>query len=112
MPQKHTIDSMSVWLDKPAIQQAFTTLAAAIIEAKVAEQRYGKETAAQLYGDDGLFPMSGEAIIGRTSSLVFKLSIEPEKGGYMGEHLEHEEINAIGISDMVVDGQRLSKKEQ
>lgn len=112
LPPKLNIESLSVWLDKPAVQQAFTTLAARIIEAMAAANAYGEKAAGALYGDDGKsYPKSGEAVIGRSGGLVVKLVIEPDKGGWMGEHLTHDEINAIGISNMVIDGQPLKSKE-
>lgn len=112
-PTKHSIDKLSVWIDDRAVRQAFTTLAARIIEARITADMHGREVAAELYGDDGgsTYPMAGEAVIGRAGGLVVKLSIEPEKGGWVGDLLEHEEVNAIGISDMVVDGQPLKKKD-
>lgn len=112
-PQKLTIDSLSVWLDKPAVQQAFTTIAASIIEANACAKVYGEEAAGKLYGDDGRhYPVAGEVVIGRFGGLVAKLVVEPESGGWAGEQLEHEEINAIGISDMVVDGKRLKPTKE
>lgn len=111
MPKKHTINSLSVWLDKAAVQQAFTTLAARIIEAGVVADRYGRAAASDMYGDEeSYYPMSGEVVIGRVGGLVVKMEIEPDKSGWAGEHLTHEEINAIGISDMIVDGQSLKPK--
>lgn len=111
MPTKHSISSLSVWLDKPAVQQAFTTLAAHIIEPKVFAETYGEEAARKEYGDeDGYYPKAGGVVIGRMPGLEVKLTIEPV-GGYSGQHLEHEEIKAIGITNMVVDGQKLKPKD-
>ncbi|MBB3142783.1 hypothetical protein [Halomonas organivorans] len=114
LPPKPNIESLSVWLDKPAVQQAFTTLVAPIIEAAATAQAYGEEVAGQLHGDDGrLYPKAGEAVIGRPGSLVVKLVVEPAaSGGWVGESLTHDEINAIGISDMVVDGKRLTPRKE
>lgn len=112
-PQKHTIESLSVWLDKPAIQQAFTTLASPIIEASSAAKVYSKEVVGQLYGDEkGFYPMAGEVEIGQAGDLTVKLVIEPRKGGgWIGESLTHDPINAIGISNMQVDGKALKSKQ-
>lgn len=107
MPTKHTISSLSVWLDKPAVQQAFTTLAATIIEAKVFAETYGEGAARKAYGDeDGYYPKAGGVVIGRMPGMEVKLTIEPVDG-YAGQYLEHDEINAIGISNMIVDGNPL-----
>ncbi|MDT8895446.1 hypothetical protein RSO41_12345 [Halomonas sp. I1] len=113
LPQKPNIESLSVWLDKPAVQQAFTTLAVPIIEAAATAQAYDDEVAGLLHGDDGrMYPKAGEAVIGRAGGLVVKLVVEPDGHGWMGESLTHDEINAIGISDMVVDGQRLTPRKE
>ena len=113
-PQKHNIESLSVWLDKPAVQQAFTNLVSPIIEAATTAHVYGDEAAGQLHGDDGrMYPKAGEAVIGRPGGLVVKLVIEPDvSGGWAGESLTLDEINAIGISDMVVDGKRLTPHKE
>ncbi|TDX29146.1 hypothetical protein DFO67_108190 [Modicisalibacter xianhensis] len=113
MPHKPSIDSLSVWLNKSAIQQAFTTIVCPILEAKAVVKASGKEEAVKLCGDGKHdYPVAGEVTIGHTGDLVVKLIVEPASGGYSGEVLYHDEINAIGISDMVVDGQRLKQKEQ
>lgn len=109
-PQKHTIDSLSVWLDKSAIQQAFTSLAGPIIEADCTAKTYGEQAASQFYGDEhnaNYYPKAGEVEIGKVGGLVVKVVIEPSSGGYAGQMLTHDPINAIGISNMVIDGQPL-----
>ncbi|WP_252108803.1 MULTISPECIES: hypothetical protein [unclassified Halomonas] len=113
-PRKHNIEALSVWLDKPAIQQAFTSLAAPIIEAAATAKVYGDEVAGELHGDDGrLYPKAGEVVIGQVGSLTVKLTIEPSAaGGWHGESLTHDEINAIGISNMTIDGQLLTPRKE
>ncbi|WP_280568155.1 hypothetical protein [Chromohalobacter sp. 296-RDG] len=106
------IQSLSVWLDKPAVQQAFTSLAAPILQAKTTAQVSGEQRAADLFGDGKHYPASGEAVIGRMKGLVVKMIIEPDSSGWTGEHLTHHDINAIGISDMLVDGEWIKNKEQ
>lgn len=105
--KKHTIDSLSIWLDKPAIQQAFTSLAGPIIEADATAKTYGEKAACEFYGDEedpNYYPKAGEVEIGNVGGLVVKVVIEPSSGGWAGQMLTHDPINAIGISNMVIDG--------
>lgn len=110
-PQKHTIDSLSVWLDKAAIQQAFTSLAGPLIEADCTASVYGEEAACHFYGDEEdrrYYPKAGEVEIGSVGRFVVKVVIEPRGGeGWAGQHLTHKPINAIGITNMIIDGQPL-----
>lgn len=109
-PQKHTIDSLSVWMDKPAVQQAFTNLVTPLIEAANTANTYGEEAAREFYGDEddrNFYPKAGEVEIGSAGGFVVKVVIEPRGGNWAGQSLTHEPINAIGITNMIVDGQPL-----
>ncbi|MCK2042525.1 hypothetical protein KZO83_07465 [Chromohalobacter sp. TMW 2.2308] len=103
------IQSLSVWLDKPAVQQAFTSLAAPILQATAKAEAGGHDPTRTINGED--HPVAGEVVIGRIKHLTVRMVIEPE-GGYSGESLTHDELNAIGISDMLVDGEWIRRKEQ
>ncbi|WP_168709202.1 hypothetical protein [Halomonas borealis] len=59
-----------------------------------------------------MYPKAGEAVIGRPGSLIVKLVIEPDVNGWMGESLTHDEVNAIGISNIVVDGKQLKSRQE
>lgn len=113
--KKHTIDSLTVWLDKPAIQQAFTSLVAPIIEAGATAKTYGEEAAQKAYGDEEdsrYYPKAGEVEIGTAGDLVIKIIVEPRSGSWSGQNLTHKPINAIGIANMMIDGQPLKPTKQ
>lgn len=115
MADEHEITQLSVWLDKPAVQQAFTTLACEIIQAGAYAKGYGPEAAARKFGGDkdGTatdYPVAGKVVIGRMGGLKVELTVEPEDGCWSGEELNHDEINAIGISSMVVGGETLTPR--
>ncbi|MFI0472933.1 hypothetical protein ACGLWX_09485 [Halomonas sp. HMF6819] len=113
-PRKANIESLSVWLDKPAVQQAFTDLMAPIIEAAATAKAYGEKAAGELYGDDGrLYPKAGKVVIGRVGGFTVTMEIEPSAaGGWVGESLSLPDLNAIGISNMQIDGQLLTPRKE
>ncbi|WP_445621303.1 hypothetical protein ACUN8C_05715 [Kushneria sp. Sum13] len=117
MADEHEITQLSVWLDKPAVQQAFTTLACEIIQARCYAETYGKEAAARKFGGDkdGTatdYPVAGKVVIGRMGALKVEMTIESEDSCWSGEELQHDEIKAIGISSMVVGGKKLTMRDK
>ncbi|MGM8931425.1 hypothetical protein [Salinicola halophyticus] len=105
MPKSPEIQSMSVWLDSKAVRQAFTTITAPILQASAAAKADNHDPTRTIDGED--HPVAGEVVIGRIGHLTVRVVVEPE-GGYSGECLYHDELNAIGIDSMVVDGEKIN----
>lgn len=106
---KVEITSMNVVVDKQAIGQAFTTLAAPIIAAKALADRYGDEAAKTMLGLEPKEDLdkAGEVVLGTYNGLVCRLVIEPESGSWMGGSLTHDPIQGISIQNMEVNGKKL-----
>jgi len=78
------IKAIKVGVNPAVLQQTFSNMMSPLIEAHVS-------------GDKSA-PVACEAIVGRSGHLVVKLVIEPA-GGFCGDLAEHEEVNAIGITE-------------
>jgi|GEM_PF-2287034 len=102
------IDNIEVGINPRDIQQAAATLLGAIIEAQVTKHAFGENGCIDRYGKPGDVPRAGEVTIGKVGNLVVKMTIEPgDVDAWSGAFLTHDEIDAIGINNMTVDGRKV-----
>ncbi|MCL7931709.1 hypothetical protein [Halomonas llamarensis] len=103
------ITSMNVVVDKQAIGQAFTTLAAPLIVAKALTDEHGEQRAKAMLGlePNEKFDKAGEAVIWKYNGLVCRLVVEPESGSWMGNNLYHEPFKGISITNIEVNGKKI-----